>query len=381
LQDFTSVTNAEGSAERLQPGPDLSVIVPTFNEKSNVNELVRRLEDCLHDVSWEVIFVDDDSPDGTAEEARSLARRDSRVRCLQRIGRRGLSTACIEGMLASSAPYVAVIDGDLQHDETVLPRMLEVLRQGDCDIAVGSRYVQGGGIGSWKRSRATASRMATNLSRFVIRVELSDPMSGFFMLRREVLEASVRKLSGLGFKILVDLFASSPRPLRFVDLPYTFRERSQGESKFDLQAAWSFGLLLLDKKLSRFVPVRFLSFAAIGGFGILLHLLVQAIFFTQLRLPFEASQAAGTIAAMTSNFQLNNMLTYSDRRLSGWRWVRGYLLFVLACSLGAVANVGVAAYFYDAGSGWLLPAMAGILVGAGWNYAATREYVWGRRGA
>jgi dolichol-phosphate mannosyltransferase len=180
---------------------------------------------------------------------------------------------------------------------------------------------------------------------------------------------------------LVDLFASSPRPLRFVDLPYTFRERSQGESKFDLQAAWSFGLLLLDKKLSRFVPVRFLSFAAIGGFGILLHLLVQAIFFTQLRLPFEASQAAGTIAAMTSNFQLNNMLTYSDQRLSGWRWVRGYLVFVLACSLGAVANVGVAAYFYDAGRGWLLPAIAGILVGAGWNYAATREYVWGRRSA
>jgi dolichol-phosphate mannosyltransferase len=225
-----------------------------------------------------------------------------------------------------------------------------------------------------------ASRFAAGLSRFVVGADLSDPMSGFFMIRRDAFEGSVRRLSGLGFKILVDLFASAGRPLSFAELPYTFRDRHQGVSKFDLQAAWSFLMLLLDKKCSRFVPVHFLSFALIGGLGVFVHLLIQAVLFTQLGVGFEVSQAIATIGAMTSNFALNNALTYADRRLTGWRWLSGFLWFVLACSLGAVANVGVASYLHQGGESWFLPAVAGILVGAGWNYAVTRQYVW-RQGA
>ncbi len=365
------------SAEKVPGGPELSIIVPTFNEETNVAELVRRLNDCFAGgVSWEVIFVDDDSPDGTAGAARRLAKRDNRVRCIQRIGRRGLSSAGIEGMLSSSAPYLAVIDGDLQHDETLLPHMLETIRREGCDIVIGSRYTGGGSTGSWDRSRETASRFATLLSRLVVGMDLTDPMSGFFLLRRETMEDAVRRLSGLGFKILVDLFASASRPLRFVELPYTFRERSQGASKFDFQAAWSFLLLLLDKKLSSYVPVRFVSFAAIGGFGVAVHLLAQALLLWSGRVSFEVSQSLATLVAMTSNFALNNVLTYSDMRLSGWRWLRGYGSFLLACGIGAVANVGVAAYLHERAEGWVLPALAGIIVGAGWNYAVTRQYVW-----
>jgi dolichol-phosphate mannosyltransferase len=279
-------------------------------------------------------------------------------------------------MLSSSAPYLAVIDGDLQHDETLLPRMLETIRREDCDIVIGSRYREGGSTGSWDHSRETASRFATRLSRLVVGSDLTDPMSGFFLLRREAMEDAVRRLSGLGFKILVDLFASASRPLRFVELPYTFRERSQGASKFDFQAAWSFLLLLLDKRLSGYVPVRFVSFVAIGGFGVFVHLLTQALVLLSGRISFEVSQSLATLAAMTSNFALNNVLTYSDKRLSGWRWFRGYGSFLLACGIGAVANVGVAAYLYESAEGWVLPALAGILVGAVWNYAVTRQYVW-----
>lgn len=250
-------------------GPELSIIVPTYNERENVSELVSKLEQCLSGYSWEVIFVDDDSPDRTADSVRTLGRGDSRIRCLQRIGRRGLSSACVEGMLASTAPYLAVMDADLQHDEKLLPRMLGLLREGETDIVVASRYVEGGGIGNWNRSRAAISRFATKLSRALVPEQLSDPMSGFFMLRREVLAESVRNLSAMGFKILIDLFASSPCPLRFKELPYQFRNRHAGESKLDAVAGWDYGMLLVDKLVGHIVPARFVSFAIVGGFGVL----------------------------------------------------------------------------------------------------------------
>ncbi len=359
---------------------ELSVIVPTFNERDNVLEIVRRLEVCLEGIAWEVIFVDDDSVDGTAARVREAAQQNRRVRCLQRIGRRGLSSACVEGMLASSAPYLAVMDGDCQHDETLLPRMLDILRAGDADIVVGSRYVDGGGIGTWNGSRARMSRLATRLGRAVIKQDLSDPMSGFFALRRDALESAVRKLSNLGFKILVDVMASSPRPLRLKEIPYEFRERRAGQSKLDSQAIWDYVMLLADKLIGHLVPVRFVAFMAVGTLGVLVHFAVLTALFRTMSVSFTYSQSAAAIVAMTSNFGLNNALTYRDMRLTGWRWVKGWVSFILACSVGALANVGIASYLFTHATLWVLAAMAGILVGAVWNYAVTAMYTWNRQG-
>lgn len=233
---------------------ELSVVVPSFNERDNIQPLFGLLAETLRNVNWEIIFVDDDSPDGTSDMVRALARQDSRVRCIQRVGRRGLSSACIEGMLSSSAPFVAVMDCDLQHDETLLPRMLEVLKRNEAEIVIGSRYMQGGGIGEWNASRVNISRFATRLSKFVIKADLTDPMSGFFMMRRELLHDAVRAMSGIGFKILVDIFASLPKAPRYKELPYQFRTRQAGESKLDSQVAWDYLMLLLDKTVGRFVP-------------------------------------------------------------------------------------------------------------------------------
>ena len=364
----------EGALPRR--GAELSVIVPTFNERANVLELVRRLRDCLGGHRWEVIFVDDDSPDGTAQYVREIGQRDNRVRCITRIGRRGLSSACIEGMLASSAPYLAVIDGDLQHDETLLPHMLERLKHDETDIVIGTRYALGGGLGDWNQSRAAISHFATRLSRLVLKADLSDPMSGFFMLRREAMERSAHKLSGIGFKILVDLFASSPRPLKFTELPYEFRTRKAGESKLDTQAAWDYVMLLLDKLIGHIIPVRFVAFSLVGGFGILVHLAVLVVLLKQVGLGFVSSQSIATFVAMTSNFALNNILTYRDMRLKGWQWLRGWVSFTLVCSVGALANVGIASYLFSMDTKWVLAALAGILVGTVWNYAVTMVYTW-----
>lgn len=363
---------------KIERGAELSVIVPTFNESQNVPVVVDRLRGVLRNEDWEVIFVDDDSPDGTADTVRAIGQRDSRVRCVQRIGRRGLSSACMEGMLASTAPYLAVMDGDLQHDESLLPKMLDALKRQDLDIVVGSRYVEGGDIGDWNRSRASISRVATLLSKFVIKAELKDPMSGFFMLQRRTLNAALRNLSGIGFKLLVDLFASSPHALRFRELAYSFRLRHAGESKLDSQVAWDYVMLLLDKLVGRFVPVRFLSFALIGGSGVFVHLAVVAALFRGQGLSFVVSQSAATIVAMVYNYSLNNLLTYRDRRLRGWRWVGGLLSFTLACSVGALANVGISSYVFRQDGGWAVAALVGIVVGAVWNYAVTSVYTWNK---
>jgi dolichol-phosphate mannosyltransferase len=363
--------------------PVLTIVVPTFNEAANVAELVRRLDACLDGRAWEVIFVDDDSPDGTATRVRALANVDPRVRVLQRLGRRGLGSACIEGMLASAAPYVAVMDADLQHDERLLPTMLETLQRGDADVVIGSRYVAGGGIGAWDESRAAMSRMATRLGRMVLPAPVADPMSGFFMLRREVLEARVRGLSGVGFKILLDLLTASREPLKVVELPFQFRERFAGASKLDSSVAWDFLMLVGDRLFGRYVPVRFVAFAAVGGAGVLVHLAILTALLQATSTSFPWAQSAATAGAMVFNYALNNLMTFRDRRLKGWRWFWGLATFVLACSVGALANVGIASYLFERrDTQWVLAALAGIAVGAVWNYAVTNAYTWsGRRRA
>ena len=362
----------------LVTGPELSVIVPTFNERGNIVELIDRLTTCLGPRAWEVMFVDDDSPDGTAELVLDIAAKDHRVRCLRRIGRRGLASACVEGMLATTSPYLAVIDADMQHDERLLAPMLDILQKGDVDIVVGSRYAPGGDIGDWGSSRARMSRLAVRLSRVLVPAGLTDPMSGFFMMRRSVLNDSVYRLSAIGFKILTDVFASATRPLRFQELPYRFGLRRVGESKLDSVTAWDYGMLLLDKLVGRWIPVRFLAFSIVGAVGVAVHFAILTLVYQGLHRPFVEGQAIATFGAMTFNFAVNNVLTYRDKQLRGKRWWKGWLTFVLACSAGGVANLGIASAIYGLGRGWFPAAIAGILIGAVWNYAVTKMFTWGR---
>jgi dolichol-phosphate mannosyltransferase len=281
---------------------ELSIIVPTYKEIDNVETVVKQVHACLKGEAWEIVFVDDDSPDGTADRIRAIARTDPHVRCLQRIGRRGLSSACIEGMLSASAPYVAVMDADLQHDETLLPAMLDILRKRDSDIVIGSRYIPGGGVGQWNKARAWISRWATQLSHIVLKANLADPMSGFFMMTHEAMLRCIRgNISGVGFKILLDLFASSPQPLRFQELPYQFRERHAGESKLDTMVAWEYFLSLADKLVGHTIPIRFIAFSLIGCVGVIVHLLVLTLVYRAMGISFVVGQTLATLMAMTSN--------------------------------------------------------------------------------
>ncbi len=365
-----------GGAASYQPAK-FSVVVPTYNEAANVVEVVRRVESALKGVDWEIIFVDDNSPDGTADRVRQIANENPRVRCVQRVGRRGLSSACVEGFLASSAPYLAVMDADLQHDERLLPELLRRLESGDYDVAIGSRYVEGGSTGSWEASRVKISGFATQLAHFVTRVDLKDPMSGFFALRRDVFVEALPNLSSIGFKILLDVFASHKAPLRYVEVPFQFRERMAGESKLDVLVVYDYLMLLVDKIVGKYIPVRFVSFSLIGLLGVVVHMLFLTLMIT-IGYAFVAAQTVGVIASMTFNFFLNNMLTYRDKRLKGWRIVGGLLKFYAACGFGAVASVGIGSFIFQENYTWWLSGLAGVLVGAVWNYAVTSITTWNR---
>lgn len=368
-----------GVDSQAHEGPELSVIVPTFNERDNVTVLYRRLEATLVNVAWEVVFVDDNSPDGTWDVVRTLAQQDSRVRCVRRIGRRGLSGACIEGILASSAPYVAVIDADLQHDETQLPKMLLLLASDQAELVVGSRYIEGYKSEGFNKQRAGASALATELARKALRVEIADPMSGFFMIRRDRFEQLAPKLSVHGFKILLDVVASANGALRAVEIPYTFGERQHGESKLDSMVALDFLGLVLAKFTNDAVSLRFILFAMVGGIGLVVHLTTLFIALQLFKAPFAEAQAAGAIVAMTSNFILNNFLTYRDQRLKGFALLRGLIAFYIVCSVGLLANVGVAFSVYDQEPIWWLAGMAGALMGVVWNYAMSGLFVWRKK--
>ncbi|MFZ1989683.1 MAG: glycosyltransferase family 2 protein [Alphaproteobacteria bacterium] len=361
--------------------PQVSVVTPSYREAQNIPVLFERLKAALAGFDWELIVVDDDSPDGTAEVARKIAQSDKRMRVVQRLGRRGLSGAVIEGMLASSAPILAVIDSDLQHDEKILPQMIKKLEtHPKTELVIGSRYAAGGGIGQFTSDRAAYSKFATRLGNMVTKTHVADPMSGFFAIKREAFMPVAHKLSNEGFKILFDILASSQRPLVIAEIPYEFGERVHGESKLDTAVAWQYVELLLDKLIGRYVPVRLIKFGLVGLSGVVVSLGTVLILFKMFGENFDLSQAIATFMGMTWNYFLNNLFTFKDRRLTGWGVLGGLLSFYAVCSVGALANVGAAGYFFHQEHwAWGVASISGILVGMVWNYAVSSRITWGQR--
>lgn len=358
--------------------PELTVVVPVYNERANIPRVVSRLSAALAGIAYEVVFVDDSSPDGTAEAVRIAARDDPRCRLINRCGQRGLSGAAIEGMLSAQAALVAVIDADLQHDETLLPPMKAALEAGPADLAVATRYAAGGSGESLGGLRHALSSLGGQLVRRLFGIRLSDPLSGFFMVRRNLVEQVAPRLSPDGFKVLADLVISAPRTARIVELPYRFGVREHGESKLDGKVALEFAALLVSKLSGGILPLRFILFCVVGGLGIIVHL-ATAWALLQLQQAFVTAQLSATLIAMTSNFFLNNVITHRDRRLRGAALLRGLAFFYLICGFGVVANVGLANVLFQQRPNWWLAALAGALVGTVWNYAISATLVWRQR--
>ncbi|MBI4920801.1 MAG: glycosyltransferase family 2 protein [Devosia nanyangense] len=369
--------------QQIWNSPQLAVIVPTFNERANVVSLFDKVTTALGDIPFEFIVVDDNSPDGTAAVVKELARRHANVRCIHRIGRRGLSSAVVEGISASAAPYFAVIDADHQHDEAILPIMLDKALAGD-HIVVGTRYAGSGSAGEGlSKTREAGSRLATRLSGLVTGKSLSDPMSGFFLMRRDVFDEIAPSLSNEGFKILLDIIVSAGRArarrgkeLRIGEVPYTFRPRNAGESKMSSIVVVQFLGLVLSKMTGGLLPTSFLLFGLVGATGVIVHMSTLWLSHEKFGFNFFYAQVTATIVAMTFNFILNNELTYANKKLRGWRYFTGLLTFYAVCSIGALANVSVASWIYTFDRSFYLAGLLGVLMSVVFNYSVTKVFTW-----
>lgn len=358
--------------------PALTVVIPTFNERANVRPMVEKLASALQGIEWEAIFVDDDSPDGTAAEVSEVAAQNARIRLLHRKGQRGLAGACIQGILGSTAPIVAVIDADLQHDETRL-RVMHDLLAGDAslDLVIGSRNVAGGSSsGGLSRVRQWGSERATALTLRLLRIEASDPMSGFFMVRRTAFNEVATGLQGQGFKLLADMLAAARGRWKVAEVAYDFRPRVAGESKMDSTVALEFLGLLVTRLTSGILPIRLVLFGFVGFTGIFVQLVVVKLAMVLVGMAFLPAQAVGVIAAMTSNFALNNTITWRERRLRGRAFLRGLVSFYAVCSVGALINLGVASALFHAMPEWALASVVGAIAGALWNFWASLLVTW-----
>ncbi len=371
LTPATSATSVGSSAL------DLAIVLPTFNERDNIPLLIARLNEALRGLKWEAIFVDDDSPDGTSQVIASYARWDPRIRLIHRIGRRGLSSASIEGMMSTAAPVVGVMDADLQHDESIIPRMLDLLRSGSLDVVVGTRNSDGGSMGDFGPGRVLLSRIGEKISQSVCRVKLSDPMSGFFLLRRSFLLDVAHDLQGGGFKILVDLLASSQVPVRVGEVGYKFGARQHGESKLNVVVGIEYLFLVVNKRLGGLIPLHLALYMLVGVIGLATHLVVFLILSHAFSSTFVSAQAIATFVAMIENFLLNNMITFRSRQLHGFQMLSGAARFIAACSFGAWANIVFSRALWQGGLEWYVAGFAGIVLGSVWNLSVSSFITWG----
>jgi dolichol-phosphate mannosyltransferase len=372
----------------------VTIVSPTYNEAENVPRLAEEISAALAGIDYEMLVADDDSPDRTWAVAQVLAERNPRISVLRRTANRGLSPSVIEAFLMSTSEYVGVIDADLQHDPAILPRMVAALDEG-AEIAVGSRYVEGGGTGTWNASRRFQSWIATKLAQTFLGVQLSDPMSGYFLMRRADFLSIHKQLDASGFKILLEILARLA-PSRIEEIPYTFRERQAGHSKLSSKVVLQYlGQLWKLSSVSRYMSVRFIKFALVGGSGTLVNLCAFLGFSAWLGLRDWRISAMATLLANLTNYIFNNAWTFVDRGHSGWSLVRGYASYLAFSLLGLSATTLTFAGLkraYDLYSQSIHPAggsyvialafqLIAILVGTVFNYELTSRFTWRHKDA
>jgi dolichol-phosphate mannosyltransferase len=270
------------------------------------------------------------------------------------------------------------MDADMQHDETVLPEMLRLLQSMKLDVVIGSRRTAGGSMGEFAKKRVRLSDLGSRVSKLVCHCDVTDPMSGFFVVDSRFFRASVPHLTGAGFKLLVDILASSPTPPRVAEVPYRFRNRLAGESKLDVNVELEYLFLIVDKMVGRYLPARFVVFVAVGSLGLLIHLSILGIFHLFDAAAFSTGQMVATLSAMMFNFFLNNLVTFRDRRLKGIALLRGIVVFYAACSMGVLINLSFAHRLFSAGLPWYLAGISGVAVTSFWNYGVNTIVTWRR---
>ncbi len=377
MQTDLGVTAGFYAPEYLVAGAqriEVSIVIPTFNERENLPVLIEKLQDVMAGRGYEIIVVDDDSQDGTWQVAEEFSRRYGNISAIRRINRKGLSSAVTEGFLLGKGRYLAVLDADLQHDHTLLSAMIEQI--GDCDVVIGSRYLNQKAVPGWDAWRSKLSRAGTVMAQKVLNRKISDPLSGFFMIRREIIQEVAPQLFEHGYKILFDILIKRP-DLKVKELPYKFKTRLHGTSKLTAAVMFDFADLLISRAIPSRFNLQFVRYGMVGASGVGVHFLTLYLLHVVLGLRYPVSLVAAIETAMISNYVLNNQWTFKDRRFLGWMWWKGLIKYNLACLLGSAFNFVVGWYLVDKGIPWVFASVLGVWVGMSWNYLSNRLFTWG----
>lgn len=360
--------------------PRVSIVLPTFNERGNIEPLLAQLLPLHQQFDLEILVVDDDSADGTAELVRQLAHSEPRLRLIRRVGRSGLASAIKEGLLDATGDVALVMDSDGQHEPASVQRAIETLLADDFDLVVGSRFHPEASIQGLSGRRETGSSWANAWARFSLPRRyghLTDFMSGFFAVQLEPLLPVIRAVDVNGFKFLYELLAVSQGRLHTAEVPLQFQPRSYGSSKLDLAIFWDFLISILHSLSLRLLPRRAISFALVGASGVIVQLLATQVLMSAVGLGFEQALPVAVVMAASSNYLINNALTFRFQRLQGAALLRGLLKFLLVASLPVLANVGLASAYYSfIARDTFWAQLAGIVVVFVWNYAASSRFVW-----
>ncbi len=358
----------------------LSIVLPTYNERENIIPLLGQLLTCTNDYELEILVVDDDSTDGTTQLVKDLSSRDRRIRLIHRVGRSGLASAIKEGLMVATGDFIAVMDSDGQHEPKAVINALNKLRKDNFNLVVGSRFLKGSEIRGLSYRRTGGSTLANSFARFSlpeVYSHLTDYMSGCFVIDLNSCDSLVRKVDVNGFKFLYELLSVSGGKISAGEVPLTFQPREYGISKLDMAILWDFMISLIHTFTFRFLPRRAISFALVGAFGVLVQLISTNIIMNVMNYKFEVALPFSVVIAATSNYLINNALTFRAHRLKSLGLLKGLLKFLLVASLPVLANVGLATTFYSVVvSNAVLAQMSGILVVFVWNYAASSRFVW-----
>ncbi len=353
---------------------DVSIIIPTRNERENLPVLIENLQEVMEGRHFEIVIVDDDSEDSTWQVAEELSHRYRNIRVIRRINRKGLSSAITEGFILGKGKYVAVLDADLQHDHRLIAAMFDQI--GDCDVEIGSRYMDQKSVPGWDSWRSRLSRAGTVMAQKLLKQEVSDPMSGFFMIRRKIMQEIAPQLFEHGYKILFDILIRRP-DLKVKELPYDFKARLYGTSKLTAAVIFDFADLLISRAIPSRFNFQFIRYGAVGASGVVIHLFTLYVLYVVMGLLYPVSLVFAIETAMVSNYALNNQWTFKEHRFLGLQWWKGLVKFNLACMLGSALNLAIGWYLVEKTVPWFYASVLGIWVGTSWNYLSNRFFTWG----
>ncbi len=358
----------------------ISIVIPTFNEVENIIPLLKKLTLIVNNFEYEIIVVDDDSPDGTSNAVNKYMQFNKKIKLITRIGRSGLSSAIKEGLIFAQGKYLLVLDGDGQHHPSFILNMLEAIKKDKSDIVIGSRFLNTSKLEGLSNERSLGSKIANKMARISLHKnysKLTDYLSGCFCVEKEITKKFIRKIEVNGFKFLYELLSLSKGELAVNEVPLIFKERRFGNSKLDIAIVWDFLISIIHNLTLRILPRRAISFGLVGISGVFVQLFITSFLVEIFRIDFYNALPFAVIFAATSNFLINNQVTFRSDRLKDLALLIGLLKFLIVASLPIIANVGITTAFYKyITADTLIAQIAGIGIVYAWNYLASSSFVW-----